>query len=38
MALLASTANALEKIEYRVAKTPWDEALGNHRAIVNVPH
>jgi hypothetical protein len=38
MALLASTANALEKLEYRVAKTPWDEALGNHRAIVNVPH
>ncbi len=34
---IACNANALEKLEYRVAKTPWDEALGNHRAIVNVP-
>ncbi|HTL29974.1 MAG TPA: glycoside hydrolase domain-containing protein [Tepidisphaeraceae bacterium] len=32
----ASPLLALEKLEYRVARTPWDEAMGNHRAIVHV--
>jgi len=32
----AIPALALDELPYAVAKTPWDESLGNHRAIVHV--
>ena len=33
---VAGSTSALGKVDYRIAKSPWDEALGNHRAIVHV--
>ena len=35
-AAVAGTAFALEEVPYDVAKEPWEERLGHHRAVVRV--
>ncbi|MDD4698100.1 MAG: DUF6067 family protein [Fermentimonas sp.] len=36
LSLLFSFANAQQNYKYSVAEYPWNESLGNHRAVINV--